>query len=60
MMELNMPDASERNDQLKAAMKQTETPLNKDGGKGQIPCAPKQVKDVSKYTSLDRGGPYKK
>jgi hypothetical protein len=29
-------------DRNKAAIKQRETPLNKDGGKGQVPCSPNQ------------------
>lgn len=37
-----MPATNERNNQLKAAMHQKETPLNKDSGKGQVPCGPNQ------------------
>jgi hypothetical protein len=29
-------------DRNKAAIRQRDTPLNKDGGKGQVPCGPKQ------------------
>ena len=30
-------DHADRNTKLKAAMRQKDTPLNKDGGKGQVP-----------------------
>ena len=33
-------DHADRNSKLKAAMRQKETPLNKDGGKGEVPCSP--------------------
>jgi hypothetical protein len=42
---------ADRNAKLKAAMRQKETPLNKDGGKGQIPCAQPQVNG----TKMPRG-----
>jgi hypothetical protein len=33
---------SERNERLKATMRQKETALNKNDGKGQVPCSPNQ------------------
>ena len=30
---------ADRNAKLKAAMRLKETPLNKDGGKGEVPCS---------------------
>lgn len=46
---------SERNERVKAAMRQKETPLNK--GTPQVPCGQPQVTNVSKYTSRS-GHPY--
>jgi hypothetical protein len=37
---------AERNERLKAAMRQKETPLNK--GPGQVPCGPPQAKNAPK------------
>jgi hypothetical protein len=34
---------ADRNAKLKAAMRQKATPLNKDGGKGEVPCSPMQA-----------------
>lgn len=42
---------SDRNKNLKATMRQEETPLNKDGGKGQVPCGPPQAKNTPKNPS---------
>jgi hypothetical protein len=42
-------------DRNKAAMRQKETPLNT--GPAQVPCSPRQGKNVSKYTSKS-GHPY--
>ena len=39
---------AERNNRLKAAMRQKDTPLNKDGGKGQVPCSPMQAPNGTK------------
>jgi len=41
---------SERNERLKAAMREKDTPLNKDGGKGQVPCGPSQGNGVKRPT----------
>jgi hypothetical protein len=50
---------SERNERLKSAMRQKETPLNKDAGKGQVPCGPSQAKNPPK-TPTGRVDPYRK
>jgi hypothetical protein len=52
-----MSDAtSDRNEKLKAAMRQKETPLNK--GAPQVPCGKTQGKEATRYTS--RGAPHQK
>jgi hypothetical protein len=51
-----MPDASERNERVKAAMRQKETPLN--NGAPQVPCGKPEGKEATKYTS--RGAPHQK
>jgi hypothetical protein len=41
-------DHADRNAKLKAAMRQKDTPLNKDGGAGQVPCGPSQDHSVKR------------
>jgi hypothetical protein len=41
---------AERNNRLKAAMRQKETPLNKDGGKGQVPRGSSQSSGTKRPT----------
>jgi hypothetical protein len=41
-------DHADRNAKLKAAMRQKDTPLNKDSGKGQVPCGPSQDHSVKR------------
>jgi hypothetical protein len=47
---------ADRNVKLKATMRQKETPLNKDGGKGQVPCGPSQSNGIKRPTGhIDAG-----
>jgi hypothetical protein len=39
------------NDRAKTALRQKETPLNNDGGKGQKVCSPSQSENVTPYKS---------
>jgi hypothetical protein len=41
---------ADRNNRLKAAMRQKETPLNNNGGSGQTPCSPCQSPGVKRPT----------
>jgi hypothetical protein len=41
-------DHADHNQRLKAATRQKDTPLNKDGGKGQVPCSPMQAHNGTK------------
>jgi|HubBroStandDraft_6_1064221.scaffolds.fasta_scaffold1279802_1 hypothetical protein len=54
-------ETADRNDRIKAAMKQRETSLNKDGGAGQKVCSPRQIpeSEVTKTTGSHRD-PYRK
>jgi hypothetical protein len=52
-------DHADRNQKLKAAMREKETPLNKDGGKGEVPCGPAQAKNSPK-TPTSQVDPYRK
>jgi hypothetical protein len=51
--------AMERINRIKSAMRQVETPLNKSGKDSTQFCAPKQEKNVSRYTSRN-GDPNRK
>jgi hypothetical protein len=53
-------DHADRNVKLKAAIRQKETPLNKDGGKGQVPCGPTQVNGTKTPTGHVEVGTGKK
>jgi hypothetical protein len=44
-------EQADRNNRLKATMRQKETPLNKDGGKGQMPCGPSQSSGTKRPTN---------
>ena len=48
---------ADRNNRLKATMRQKETPLNK--GPGQVPCSPSQAK-ISPKTPTGHVDPYRK
>jgi hypothetical protein len=54
-------ETADRNNQLKAAMRQRGTPLNKDGGAGQKVRSPRQIpeSEVTKTTGSYRD-PYRK